>query len=104
MLETSYDQHGEERKEAAKLQKEIESNKGLINFYGYKHKKATKFYAYLMRCLKDCYEAKFEQLNVDMNFFLLLKNELSLAFLRNNENILATIKTAIRIHASEQEK
>ena len=39
-----------------------------------------------------------------MNFLLLLKNELSLTFLRNNENILAAIKTAIRIHASESEK
>ena len=41
-----------------------------------------KFYAQLLRCLKDCYEMKFEQLNIDMNFFLLLKNELSLHFLR----------------------
>lgn len=57
-----------------------------------------------MRCLKDCYEFKFEQLNIDMNFFLLLKNELSLAFLRNNENILATVKSALRIYASDKEK
>lgn len=39
-----------------------------------------------------------------MNFFLLLKNELSLHFLRNHENILNTLKTAIRIYASEDEK
>lgn len=41
-----------------------------------------KFYGQLLRCLRDCYEQRFEQLNIDMNFFLLLKNELSLHFLR----------------------
>lgn len=53
-----------------------------------------------MRCLKDCYEQKFEQLNIDMNYFLLLKNELSLAFLRKFENIISTVKTAIKIYSS----
>ena len=39
-----------------------------------------------------------------MNFFLLLKNELSLAFLRNYENVIATVKSAIKIYASEEEQ
>jgi hypothetical protein len=56
-----------------------------------------------MRCLKDCYEQKFEQLNIDMNYFLLLKNELSLAFLRKFENIISTVKSAIKIYASQEE-
>jgi hypothetical protein len=72
--------------------------------YGYKHSKSLKFYAQLLRCLKDCYEMKFEQLNIDMNFFLLLKNELSLHFLRQTENIVQTVKLALRVYASEDEK
>ena len=51
--------------------------------FGYKHDRALKFYGCLLRCMRDCYEERFEQLNIDMNYFLLLKNELSLAFLRN---------------------
>ena len=47
---------------------------------------------------------KFEQLNIDMNFFLLLKNELSLHFLRQTENMVQTVKLAIRIYGSEDEK
>ena len=38
-----------------------------------------------------------------MNHFLLLKNELSIAFLRKFENMLATLKTAINIYASQDE-
>lgn len=72
-----------------------------MSTFGYKHHKSHKFYAYLMRCLKCCYEGKYEQLNVDLNFFLLLKNELSLHFLRKDENALATLKTAIHIFAKE---
>jgi len=72
--------------------------------FGYKHHKVLKFYGQLIRCLKDCYDQKFEQLNIDMNFFLLLKNELSLDFLRNYENVIATVKSAIKIYASEEEQ
>lgn len=38
-----------------------------------------------------------------MNSFLLLKNELSLAFLRNMDNITATVKTAIKLYAAQEE-
>ena len=38
-----------------------------------------------------------------MNFFLLLKNELSLAFLRNTDNLVAAVKSAVRIYAAEDE-
>ena len=47
---------------------------------------------------------KFEQLNIDMNFFLLLKNELSLHFLRQTENIVSTVKLALKVYANEDEK
>lgn len=39
-----------------------------------------------------------------MNFYLLLKNELSLHFLRQTENIVATLKSAIRLYASDDER
>ena len=72
--------------------------------FGYKHYIAMKFYGQLIRCLRDCYEQRFEQLNIDMNFFLLLKNELSLHFLRQTDNILATVKASIRVYAAENER
>jgi len=86
------------------VQEEKASGKGLIHVFGYKHHRSMKFYGQLLRCLRDCYEQRFEQLNIDMNFFLLLKNELSLHFLRQTENVLATVKTAIRVYASENER
>ena len=38
-----------------------------------------------------------------MNTFLLLKNELSLAFLRNQDNIVATLKSAIKLYSNMEE-
>jgi len=38
-----------------------------------------------------------------MNQFLLLKNELSLAFLWNMDNILATVKTGLKLYAIKEE-
>ena len=38
-----------------------------------------------------------------MNNFLLLKNELSLAFLRNQDNIVSTVKSAIKLYATQEE-
>lgn len=77
--------------------------KGNVRVFGYKHPKSMKFMALLMRCLKSCIESKHEQLNLDMNSFLLLKNELSLVFLRNQDNIVATVKTAIKLYATQEE-
>lgn len=73
-----------------------------MSTFGYKHHKSHKFYAYLLKCLKCCYESKYEQLNVELNFFLLLKNELSLSFLRTEENTMCALKIAIHIFAREQ--
>ena len=52
------------------------SGKGLLKLFGYKHMKSMRFFAQLLRCLRDAYEGKYEQLNANMNFFILLKNEL----------------------------
>ena len=103
VLESVYEPDGAKRLKEQEEEAERQSNKGLIHMFGYKHDKALKFYGNLLRCMRDCYESRFEQLNIDMNFFLLLKNELSLAFLRNQENIVQTLKCAIRIWASEDE-
>ena len=99
-----YDKDGEEK--LAKQEKALEkaTGKGLIHIYGYKHERAMKYYSRLLHCLRDCYEMRFEQLNIDINFFLLLKNELSLHFLKQPDNIVATYKTALRIYAQENER
>ena len=34
-----------------------------------------------MRCLRDAYEGKYEQLNASMNFFIMLKNEVQIPYL-----------------------
>lgn len=81
----------------------MKSHKKNVRVFGYKHPKVMKFMAYILKCLKDCSDQKAEQLNLDMNNFLLLKNELSLAFLRNQDNILATLKSAINIYGSMEE-
>jgi hypothetical protein len=82
------------------IETEHKSTKGNMRVYGYKHPKVIKFLALICKCLKNCAEQKPEMLNLDMNNFLLLKNELSLAFLRNQDNIVATLKSAIRIYAT----
>jgi len=104
IIESAYERDGEERLEKQVTDLEKAAGKGLIHMFGYKHHRAMKFYGQLFRCLRDCYEQRFEQLNIDMNFFLLLKNELSLHFLRQTENIVMTLKTAIRIYGSENER
>ena len=75
-------------KKAQESEKEFKSTKGLIRVFGYKHAKSVKFFAQLMNCLRCCYESKYEQLNIEMNYFLLVKNELSLHFLRNTSNMV----------------
>ena len=104
MIEAVYENDGEERLRQQVDKEEKANGKGLIRMFGYKHHRAMKFYGQLLRCLRDCYEQRFEQLNIDMNFFLLLKNELSLHFLRQTENMVATLKSAIRIYAKEGER
>lgn len=104
IIESAYEKDGEARLIKQEQEREKAQGKGLIRMYGYKHHRAMKFYGQLLRCLRDCYEQRFEQLNIDLNFYLLLKNELSLNFLRATENIVATCKSAIRIYASEDER
>jgi hypothetical protein len=43
-------------------------------------------------------------MNVDMNYFLLLKNELSLNFLRDHENVLQGLRTAMHLEAVDKNR
>ena len=56
-----------------------------------------KFYATLLKCLRDCYENFGERLTINMNLLLILKNELSMAFMRNTTNLGRTIKLELRL-------
>lgn len=55
-----------------------------------------KMFSKLFLCLKDCIDNKPEQLAQNMNGFLLFKNEISLQFLRKQDNIVALLKCAIK--------
>ena len=102
-VESIYDQKAAKKKKERDTQKEKTVFTGNVRVFGYKHPKSMKFMALLFRCLKSCIEGKHDQLNLDMNSFLLLKNELSLVFLRNQDNIVATVKTAIKLYATQEE-
>jgi len=102
-IEATYDKKAAKDKEERLRQQEERSFKKNVRVFGYKHPKVIKFMSLIIKCLKDCIDCKPEQLNLDMNNFLLLKNELSLAFLRNQDNIVATLKSAIKIYATLEE-
>ena len=102
VINSTYDETGAQLKRAQESEKDFRRNKAPVRCYGYKHLKSMKFYATLLLCLRDCYESKYEQLNIDMNYMLLLKNELSLAFLRGTHNITNTLKSAIKIYCDER--
>jgi hypothetical protein len=99
-VESLYDQKAAKKKKERDAERDKNLFNGNVRVFGYKHPKSMKFMALLFRCLKNCIEGKHEQLNLDMNQFLLLKNELSLVFLRNQDNIVATVKTAIKLYAT----
>lgn len=102
-ISSVYDQKAAKKKVKDEIEAQRKSTKANMRVYGYKHPKVIKFLALICKCLKNCAEQKPEMLNLDMNNFLLLKNELSLAFLRNQDNIVATLKSAIRIYATMEE-
>ena len=102
-IEATYDKDQEKLRREKEREKRNKTEKRNIRVFGYKYPKVLKFVGQTMRCLKDCYEQKFEQLNIDMNYYLLLKNELSLSFLRKYENIISTVKSAIKVFASQEE-
>ena len=60
MIETVYENDGEERLRQQFDKEEKTRGKGLIRMFGYKHHRAMKFYGQLLRCLRDCYEQRFE--------------------------------------------
>ena len=56
--ESAYEEEGIRRQEEAQLNEEKQTGKGLLKFFGYKHVKSMRFYAQLLRCLRDCFEAR----------------------------------------------
>ena len=62
-----------------------------------------RFYAQLLRCLKDAFEGKYEALNVDMNFFILLKNELQVPYLKTAEPMCGVMKKAMAKYPVEED-
>ena len=102
LIEAAYERDGDVAIKKLENEQEKASGKGQIRMFGYKHHRSMKYYSQLLRCLRDCYEQRFEQLNIDMNFFLLLKNELSVHFLRNTENVSATVRAALRIYGGDE--
>lgn len=103
VLEATYSKDFQKIKEGRDRERRNRTEKKNIRVYGYKYPKVLQFLAQVYKCLKDCFEKRFEALNIDMNYFLLLKNEISLAFLRKFENIVSTVKAAIKIYASKEE-
>lgn len=102
MLEATFLPEGPQIVYESRVRQQIKENKAELQFFGYKHPKAFRFYAVLLRCLRHCYDQKIEPLNVDLNIFLLLKNELSLCFLRKEENMLQLLKTMIHLLAKQK--
>ena len=103
LLEASYSKDFAKVKREREKDRRGQSQRGNMRVYGYKYPKALKFLATAYKCLKDCYDKRYEALNVDMNYFLLLKNELSLSFLRKFDNVVATVRSAIKLYASKDE-
>ena len=51
------------------------TGKGVIKFFGYKHQKSMHVFAQLLKCVRYCFEEKYEKLNNEMHFFLKVKSE-----------------------------
>ena len=84
-------------------ERKINNKSTPIRVFGSNHPKILKFMAIMIRWLRHCYESKPQELNLDLNKYLLLKNELSLNYLRQYENVFTAVKAAIKIYASQDE-
>jgi len=60
ILEAAYEPDGAKRLQEQEEEAERAGNRGIVHMFGYKHDKALKFYGQLLRCLRDCYDGKFE--------------------------------------------
>ena len=66
-----------------------------MKFFGYKHKKSQRVYAQMLKCLQDCFEAKYEELQEDTQFLMILKTELQTPYMRTAEHLCQTMRKAI---------
>lgn len=58
--DTIFEEEGKQKKQEKLLLDDKMIGKGLLKVFGYKHMKSMRFYAQLMRCLRDAYEGKYE--------------------------------------------
>ena len=93
-FESCYGDEGKEIQEQLKVEQEKSHKKSMIKFFGYKHNKSLRFYAQLLKCLRDCFEARYESLNINLNFLMILKNELQTPYLKKAETLAVTMKKA----------
>ena len=100
-LSSLYDERSQQLKKVKESVQGNKTEKGLIHIFGYKHASALKFYAFLLQCVRSCYEAKSERLCVQLNHMLQLKNDLSMSFMRNWENMASTIRLTIHLYYKE---
>lgn len=84
-FEQFYDHKAAKKLRNMELEKKKGESKGNVRVFGYKHPKVMKLFAKLFLCLKDCMDQKPDDggqsasnLAVNMNGFMLIKNELSL--------------------------
>ena len=59
-IEATYNKDHERAKREKERDKRNKLDKKNIRVFGYKYSKVLKFLGQVMRCLKDCYEQKFE--------------------------------------------
>ena len=59
-IESTYDKDQEKLRQEKEREKRNKTEKHNIRVFGYKYPKVLKFVGQTMRCLKDCYEQKFE--------------------------------------------
>lgn len=59
-IEATYDKEQARIKKNREQERRNKMDKKNIRVFGYKYPKVLKFLGQVMRCLKDCYEQKFE--------------------------------------------
>ena len=62
-----------------------------------------RFYSQLLKCLKDCFDGKFEALNFNMNFLILLKNEVQTPYMKQAEVLSEVMRKAIMKNPLEED-
>lgn len=65
--------------------------KNKISLFGFKQERMLKLISFAVRCLYQCTESKLDNLNNDLNNFLLIKNAISLDILTRKDKLLTLL-------------